>query len=415
MNNINLIGTERFKSQGWNRRDFLSLSLTAAAASAIPTGMNAAVPQRASPAKKGLGELFSSVPCPWTAENPRHDHQLIFPLSGHRLLLVWCEYYVTRPSHIFRTTYSHEGSTGDAAPCRISGRISTDGGRSWSGKITLQDNIGADNVKHPNILRLASGDILFSYTVRDIARKDVSIFLKRSADECETWSGAVRISPPGGVYFTNADHIFLHTSGRIILPCHWGEFYGAGDKYQAFCFYSDDNGITWKKSRNGVNLPKRGAEEPGIVELRDGTLLSLMRTTLGKIYQAHSKDRGETWSEANETVLPSPSVANCLKRIPGTGDLVFIWNNATPYALVDPTSNSYHYPRNPLTAAISKDEGNTWQNFKTIVDRKGYISAYPSLTFVGNEALVTYYHASESASRDCDVRLKIFSTEWFYS
>ena len=389
-----------------NRRHVLALA---------GLGETAGAARRATAATKpGIGGTHSLIPCPWTAENPRHDHQLIFPLSNDRLLLVWCEYYVKKPSRIFRSPYSTDGS-GDAAPCRISARVSKDRGRSWSEKITMQENFGVDNVKHPNLLRLPSGEILFSFTVRDIARRDLKIFLKRSKDECETWTKPVQISPFGGVYFTNADHNLMHSSGRIILPCHWGEFYGRGDHYNAFCLYSDDEGKTWHPSRKKVDLPKRGAEEPGVVELKDGSLLSMMRTTLGKIYRSVSNDRGETWSDGEATKLPSPSAANCIKRIPKTGDLVFIWNNATPQVLAIPGGTSYHYPRNPLTAALSKDEGKTWTNFKNIERREGYISGYPSISFVGDEALVTYYHSSRSMSRDTDVRLKIFDVAWFYS
>lgn len=361
-----------------------------------------------------VNELHLDTVCPWTAENPRHDHQQIFPLSEDRLLLVWSEYYVRKPSRIRRTPYSRAGSS-DATPCRISARVSKDGGRSWSGKITIQENFGVDNVKQPNLLRLPSGEILFSFTVRDIARRDLSIFLKRSRDECETWSRPVQISPPGGVYFTNADHNLRHSSGRLILPCHWGEFYGPGDHYQAFCLYSDDEGKTWQSSRQKIDLPSRGAEEPGVVELKDSSLLAMMRTSLGKIYRSISRDRGETWSEAEPTDLPSPSAANCIKRVPKTGDLVFLWNNSTPFALSQPRSTSYHHPRNPLTAAISKDEGKTWAHFKDVERRQGYSSGYPSLTFVGDEALVTYYHASRSMSRDTELRLKILHLDWFYS
>lgn len=352
-------------------------------------------------------ERFASIVCPWSAQNPRHDHAQIFPLSGNRLLLVWCEYYVRRPGAIFRNAYS-QGGAGDDAPCQISARVSKDRGRTWSEKITLQENFGVDNVKHPNLLRLASGRILFSFTVRDIARKDLKVFLKRSDDEGETWDKPVAISPPGGVFFTNADHIIQHSSGRIILPSHWGEFYGKGDHYVSLCLYSDDDGATWRQSSRKMDLPKRGAEEPAIIERKDGSLLALLRTSLGKVYQSVSKDRGETWSDPEATVLPSPSSASCVRRIPGTGDLLFLWNNAPP------EQGQTHYPRNPLTAAISRDEGRTWQHFRDIENRPSYSSAYPSLTFVGDEALITYYHSSRSQSRDCDLRLKILPVQWFY-
>ena len=46
-------------------------------------------------------ETFSLTLTPWTPAHPRNDHQLIFPLSDGRLLFVWCEYYIRKPSLAF--------------------------------------------------------------------------------------------------------------------------------------------------------------------------------------------------------------------------------------------------------------------------------------------------------------------------
>ena len=414
MKNIAKRGSNSRKNRV-DRRSFLASSGLAAAAlaSAVPAGAVETV--RASPARKGLGEKYSLIVCPWTAENPRHDHQQIFPLSDGRLMLVWSEYYVHRPSRIFRSTYSQQGSRDDT-PCRISARISKDSGRSWSGRIILQDNVWGRNVKHPNLARTPSGDVVFLFTSWEHDIHERRIMLRRSSDDCETWSEPEQMSPPGGFYPINADHILVHSSGRIVLPVFWSpKIWEKGEHFRAFCFYSDDDGRTWQQSRNRIDLPKRGAEEPAIAEAPDGSLVCMLRTTLGKIYQAFSQDRGESWSEAQPTKLPSPSAASALKRVPGTSDLLFLWNNATPYALSRPGSTSFHYPRNPLSSALSKDGGRTWTNIRVIENREGYISGYPAVTFVGDEALVTYYHASESGSRDSDVRLKIFDKTWLYA
>ena len=134
--------------------------------------------------------------CPWTIENPRHDHQLVFPMRDGSLLLAWCEYYVRKPSRIAPVS-TRSYFLRDDSPCRISGKLSRDGGRNWSGKITLQENFGLHNVKHPNLLRLPSGEVLFTFTVHDMTKRDLRIYLKRSNDECETWTKPVRISPAG--------------------------------------------------------------------------------------------------------------------------------------------------------------------------------------------------------------------------
>ncbi len=392
-------------SAGIDRRRFVALSSSAFAFART----------RARAAQGGLGELFSLTACPWSAENPRNDHQQIFPLKDGRLLLVWSEYYVNRPSLIFRSPYSEHGSRDDT-PCRISARVSKDNGRTWSGRIILQENAWGRNVKHPNLARTPSGDVVFFFTSWEHDIHQRRIMMRRSKDDCETWSEPKQMSPPGGFYPINADHISVHSSGRIILPAFWSpKIWAEGEHFRAFCFYSDDDGHTWQQSKNRIDLPKRGAEEPAIAEAANGSLVCMLRTTLGKIYQAFSKDRGETWSEAKATVLPSPSSASALKRIPGTSDLLFLWNNAQPYALSRPGSKSFHHPRNPLSSAISRDGGKTWDNIKNIEKREGYVSGYPSVTFVGGQALVTFYHASESSSGASDVRLKILEKDWFYS
>jgi sialidase-1 len=41
---------------------------------------------------------------------------------------------------------------------------------------------------------------------------------------------------------------------------------------------SDDGGQSWRKGKGQVDLPKRGAMEPEVLELVDGRLLMIMRT-----------------------------------------------------------------------------------------------------------------------------------------
>ena len=328
-----------------------------------------------------------------------------------RLLLVWCEYYVRRPSYSFRTPYDPRGGASDDMPCRISAKISIDRGRSWSQSITLQENVWGWNVKHPNLIRLPSGEVLFSFTAWDSATQR-NIFLRRSVDDCETWSDPVLVAEPGW-YCTNNDHILRLTSGRILLPAHgWaGERDyrdGIREGLESFIFYSDDDCHTWHRSDDTMTAPGRGAHEPSIVELRDGRLLCLLRTTQACIYKSFSDDQGTHWTVPEPTPLPAPDSPPLVKRIPSTGDLLLIWNHV---------ASRTGRPRTPLTAAISRDEGETWGNFRNIDDRPDpdFHAAYAAVTFRGDEALVTYYTRNAAWARDTEVTLKILPIEWFYS
>ena len=319
--------------------------------------------------------------------------------------MVWCEYYVTRPSIIAPSESVPVGTT-DAAPCRISGKISADLGRSWSDTFTLQDNTGRDNVKHPCLLRLPTGDVLFLFTEWN-ALDDRRILMRRSSDDCETWGEAVRISSLDGFHCLNNDHAVVLASGRILVPTHRGDFYGKGDHFQAFCYTSDDNGETWRHSDIRMDLPRRGAEEPSIVERKDSTLLAVMRTSLGAVYRSTSDDCGATWSRPESTGVAGPASPPLIQRIPMTDDLLMVWNhNYEP-------DHHHQGERNPLSSAISRDGGESWENIRNIENREGWASAYAAVTFVSDEALVTYYHGSV-AERTSSVKLQILPIDWFY-
>ena len=229
---------------------------------------------------------------------------------------------------------------------------------------------------------------------------DRNVFMRRSLDNGATWEEQVQISEPGW-YCNNADRAFSLSTGRVILPAHgpYAENYIGGTRYRggnlhSFVFYSDDGFRTWKRSSNSMTAKGRGCHEPTIVELKDGRLLCLMRNTNRCQYSSISVDGGDHWTTPVPTVLESPESPAIVKRIPTSGDLLVLWNNV---------ASSSNWPRTPLTAAISRDEGKTWTNFRDIDNRPDYDAAYPSVTFVGDEALITYYsrpHEVEAGCRD---------------
>lgn len=353
-----------------------------------------------------LKPVHDAVVCPWTPQHPRHDHQLIFPLDEQRLMLVWCEYYVQGKA---RATEKGQGGIGDEVSCRISSMISTDRGRTWGERQVLQPNEWRHNVKHPNLIRLSDNEVLFSYVGWDSAAQR-NVYMRRSLDNCRTWGEQVQISEPGW-YCNNADRALRLSTGRVLLPAHgpYAENYIGGTTYKggslhSFVFYSDDGFKTWKRSTESMTAPGRGCHEPTIVELKDGRLYCLLRNTNQRQYFSLSADGGDHWSEPAPTVLTSPESPALVKRIPTTGDLLLLWNNV---------ASKSNWPRIPLTAAISRDEGATWTNFRDIDNRPNRDAAYPSVTFVDDEALIAYYSRSTKWKRDSEVALRIYQIEQF--
>ena len=84
------------------------------------------------------GEVYERIVFPATLQNPRHDHQFIFPLKDERLFFVWPEYYANRPSRVTRLAYSGGGGNPAIDSRRISGRISQDAGRTWARNLSCR-------------------------------------------------------------------------------------------------------------------------------------------------------------------------------------------------------------------------------------------------------------------------------------
>jgi sialidase-1 len=231
-----------------------------------------------------------------------------------------------------------------------------------------------------------------------------------------------------------ADNGIQLRDGRILLPMSWTRQHEEpGHSYRALAWYSDDDGQTWTRGRGDVALGKRGAMEPTFIERRDGSVLMLLRTQFGYIFRSESLDGGETWSPARSAGVVGSESPIKVGRIPSTGDLLLIWNHCNDVELS-------HGGRCPLTTAISRDDGATWESFRDLETDRAHTYSYPSLTFRGNEALITYYrsthgplpqaarmsselHDTESpidvtgalgAEHGYELKLRILPIEWFY-
>tara|TARA_B100000029_G_scaffold330060_1_gene322341 strand:- start:2160 stop:2996 length:837 start_codon:yes stop_codon:yes gene_type:complete len=130
---------------------------------------------------------------------------------------------------------------------------------------------------------------------------------------------------------------------------------------------SADDGKTWRKSRgfifgwdHGKRLGCFPCDEPVVIELKDGRILMMCRTTIGQLYRVYSDDGGENWGPPEPSGLASAYAPCMIRRIPTTGDLVIIWNQASHEEIRN------GYERNRLSIAISPDDGKTWTRGRTV-------------------------------------------------
>jgi len=361
------------------------------------------------------------------------------------------------------------------------GQVSWDSGRTWR----KSEFFNAEYQKATwvtSILRLPNGELGTYYSDNDsdaaaLGNESNNWHFRWSSDEGRSWSDPVQISLPGltmglgGTMFALQDGRLVVVTYSQFLPSRfdkrgasWGTYKGIRAKteteghYPQFevtrVYYSDDNGRHWKPCDGWIigwrdNKWSENFVEASGVELNDGRILLMERTLTGRLYQAFSEDRGHSWWPGAQPTALVSSYSPCrLARLPGTGDLVIIWNQ------VSRTEIRKGFRRARLSSAVSKDDGNSWQHFKNIEsirnlrhvlyltpdpdftpvwgdDEVGQLPedfssfSYPNLSFVGNEAFLSYGTATyeigldQEGNRTVKVttgsRMRILPVEWFYT
>jgi len=326
----------------------------------------------------------SQIVVPNTPENPRNGEADLIRLKNGDLLLAYGR-------------WGRDGS--DFGRAEIWSKTSHDGGHTWGDDRVLVPNEGKVTTFEVGLLRLQSGELLMAYGVKD-STEDCSICFRKSFDEGRTWTPRLKYTiPPEYTGYTsiNNNRLIQLKSGRILLAAYDG--YVRGRIILSFVLYSDDNGQTWQKSTDvdirAIDPNNRyGADEPAVIELRDGRVMMIIRTDLGLIARSYSHDQGATWSRPEPIPgLVAPNGPASIARIPQTGDLLLIWNH-------------HKTARTPLNSAISKDEGETWENIRVVESGPGSF-CYTSITPVDDRLLLTYYAPG-------GLKLKSIPYQWFY-
>ena len=309
--------------------------------------------------------------------NPRNDTASVARLGSGEIMVVW---------HKYRAT---ERGTSDFGRSDIAARMSHDEGRSWgSERLLVKADPVDNNVQAPALRRLKNGDLLLICLRGHAGGESSSMLLYRSTDDGATfysqstvWSHSTGQWLQGG-----ASSLLELQSGRLLLPYHGGMGHQGKQHNVARCAYSDDSGRTWQHGQAAVDLPMRGAMEASVAELRDGELVMSLRTQLGAVFFSRSIDRGETWPLPQTIGLRAPESCTCLRCVPGTDDLLLLWNDS----LYDPAHHHYGV-RTPLSLALSRDRGQTWHKIANLAHAEGYNFTNLGCDFVDDRlAVVTY-------------------------
>lgn len=314
---------------------------------------------------------------------------------------------------------SHAGrSDNDRAPL-VALTLDAEGRPVTDERVVVPPPEGGFNAMSPALQRLPDGRIgmLFSYRQ---SQKIASRRFTTSADEGATWSPHVIVAD--GQYKTGChDRFTVHSSGRLLAPCHCTEDWDLHHLHVRVA-RSDDLGATWQlgdsitlpyvrwlASENPVGAAFRregpppastpaapgrqefiqdtesGCIEPGIAERADGSLLMTIRTCMGTQFKSESFDRGVTWTTARSMEVVSPVAPAHLSRLPGSDDLLLLWTS--DYDAKARLAGERH----TIMACVSSDGGASWPHTrrKVLVHDPDHSVDYPSVLYRGAEAWIT--------------------------
>ncbi len=265
-------------------------------------------------------------------------------------------------------------------------------------------------------LRLRSGRIAMFYLIKN-SWIDCRPYVRLSTDEAQTWSEPRLMVEAPGYFVMNNDRVVQIGTGRLVAPVSFHRARASDpqssrslDGHGLVLWYlSDDEGKTWREAATWWAAPQAcgsGLQEPGLVELADGKLFSWSRTSLGAQYGFHSTDAGKAWSAPEPTEMKSPTSPASIKRLPGSADLLGIYNDH---------SGQFEFPkgkRTPLVAAISSDGGKTWPVRKLLENDPDGWYCYTAIHFVDDAVLLAYCAGDSKVGGLNRLRIRRVTLDW---
>ena len=237
---------------------------------------------------------------------------------------------------------------------------SGDLGKTWSEprELVPGDTSGGRGPVRNKPVRLRSGRILAPASVeRGLWR----CFMDYSDDECRTWRRTNLIEAEGTAYLDEGLRMWQRKMAEARLAGH------PIDKSTLPPEYAHGRGVI---------QPTLWEDETGVH--------ALMRSGEGRIYRSDSTDDGVTWCQGYPTAMPSNNSGIDLTRLPG-GVMLLAYN---------PVEQNFG-KRSPISLAVSRDDGATWQRICNLEAEPGEFS-YPAIVSRGNHIWLTYTHKREN-------------------
>ena len=393
------------KPKNFTRRRFLASISTVSVSAVIPNLMS------------GFGSRVSlmSTPTHYTADSPLFEENLVvkFPRAVHGYRGNMGDFILLKDGSLMMS-YTSLDVEGINSP-GIEAIKSSDLGKTWDEPFTVIPKPRQPNAKgifrHPGFIRLPNGEILISYIYNTLPSTPYygHSYYRRSDDEGQTWGDQFILTPHPGLVNLHNDRLQILSTGRILAIAEYKAYMPDTNDHSGYVgisFFSDDMGYGWQVSKNTVDMYPIEVQEPDAVELKDGRILMFGRTYSGHPVRAYSSDGGETWGKGEEIMELNMPYAGLptVRRIPSTGDLLFIWITEKSIDKTDPKI----LRRCALSSAISQDEGKTFIHQRNIAHDPDDDFGYQCIEFVKGDIAIMGYHCRDG------IRVARIGIDWFY-
>jgi predicted neuraminidase len=243
---------------------------------------------------------------------------------------------------------------------------SDDQGKTFTEPMPMAGPIGTGRAFDPTLWLDPAGKLWYIFNRGNKDMAEHGVYARTCADPdaaTPVWSSEFHVGYDEAPLSFRMNKPTVLSAGQWIMPVtHAAEpihDWFAGPKQLQGVGISTDQGKSW--TLHGSLKAPHWALENMIVELRDGRLWMLIRTGSGVLWQSHSADRGRTWTAATATTIANPGSRFFIRRL-ASGNLLLV--------------NHYKFKgRSHLTAQLSADDGQTW-NEGLLLDERGGIS-YP--------------------------------------
>ncbi len=351
---------------------------------------------------------------PPSDENPRSSEGDFIKLKDGRIAFAYSR---------FRAGFS-DGST-----CDLAVSFSSDNGETWSKErvFLTPDQCNGFNLMSVSLLPMNDGSIGVFYLKKYIGMQ-CKLFFRKTVD-FETFSQETCCFDYPGYYTVNNQRLIRRKNGSIVIVAGYTDTSNikmteafSHHQYEGFpwpagrvaVFVSDDDGISWNRTavidppwKEMCKGSDAGLQEPGVIELDNGSLYLYFRNNTGRQLQSISNDGGYTWTPIEPSRFTSPpSPMNTLRLSNGN---ILIGYNPIPHFFGRPIgfNGNWTGARSPYVLEIADGNMERIKNPRAIEsdERSGF--CYCALHELDDAILLGYCAGGEHDKGGCLTRLRI--------